>query len=80
MKTFTLIAPAFWAQYLINGEDTDLSGSDTAACDAWLTRQGLNPPVSCSEDMWFAYQHSAMNECKATSVCEYTFLVEDDYE
>ena len=35
------IAPSYWASYLINGDDSDLSEAEKDVCDAWC--KGLEP-------------------------------------
>lgn len=34
--------PAYWASYLINGDDSGLDAAEKAVCDGWLSDSGLS--------------------------------------
>lgn len=57
--TYTL--PAYWASYLINGDASGISDNDRNQCDAFLAREGLPGPVSCSDESWFSCATLAQN-------------------
>ncbi len=80
--TYTL--PAYWASYLINGDDSGISPEDKAACDAFHAARGLPSPVSCGDternpetgetgDPWFAHSNDAGT--LAGDVWDYTYLI-----
>ncbi len=75
MNTIKIIAPSFWASYLINGDASGMSESERKVCDAWLDQETLgNPPVSC-EDYGFCHSHGASWFFPYGADCqEYTFL------
>lgn len=71
-------APACWAPYLINGDDSGLDAADIAAADAFVARIGMGSPVSCEEgEAAFRWHHDAHPECPLGADCEvYVFLAE----
>lgn len=74
MKTETYTLPAYWASYLINGDDSGISDSDRANADAWLEFRKLPSPVSCSDEAWFGYPDAPLNG-PAGNVLDFTFLL-----
>jgi hypothetical protein len=38
----TITAPAYWASYLVNGDDSGITPEEKARADAWLARQGVD--------------------------------------
>lgn len=77
LRRLTITAPSHWASYLINGDDSGLDPEEKAACDAWITREGVGMPVSC-DDAGFCRHHDAYNEMPLGADCQdYVFLVED---
>ncbi len=79
MKQVTATAPEYWASYLINGDASGLEPSEKAQADAWIERQGMGMPVSCSEESFLSNWHDAMLELgsKGENVLEYVFLTND---
>lgn len=76
LETVTATAPAHWASYLVNGDDSGLEPEEkrqAAKFAAWLGAW----PVDCSE-AGFMWTHDAMRVCGALAAeCEsYTALVE----
>jgi hypothetical protein len=39
--------PAYWASYLINGDDSGIEGKDQYEADKFLAERNLPSPVSC---------------------------------
>ncbi|MEI6084005.1 MAG: hypothetical protein WCS70_06855 [Verrucomicrobiota bacterium] len=75
MKVFTATAPAAWASYLINNDDSGLDRAELAAADKWIRRMDLGRPISC-EPAGITRYHDAVTECPYLAECEtYTFLV-----
>jgi hypothetical protein len=75
MTTITLSLPAYWASYLINGDPSGLEPDEQEQIDAFLAREGLGSPVSCSEEASFSRYNDA-HTALAGNVLDYTFLVE----
>jgi len=69
MRTVTLIAPAHWASYLINGDASGLDRAERWAVDAWLASEGLGLPVSC-EPAGFTAHHDATRFAPCAADCE----------
>ena len=61
-ETRTVTAPAYWANYLINGDDSDLDGyGEKYMVDQWidtLAKDGWEV-VSCEGEAFFAHTHDA---------------------
>jgi len=74
LKSEIYILPAYWASYLINGDESGIESEDMFYCDEFLAKHNLPSPVSCSEESWFAY-HNDSNNRLAGDVLEYTFLI-----
>lgn len=70
--TYTL--PAYWATYLINGDDSGISDEDKQQCDSFLSRERLTMPVSCSDESWFSWHNDSGNNLGG-DVMEYVFLI-----
>ncbi len=74
MTALELTAPSAWACYLFYGDASNLGDEEEAAIEAWLTRNGLDAPVSC-EDAGFMWHHDAFTECQLGADCQtYVFL------
>ena len=71
MTTETYILPAYWASYLINGDDSGISGQDKAECDQWLESNGNPNIVDCGES-YFSWDNEATT--LGGDVCDYTAL------
>jgi|LSQX01.3.fsa_nt_gb hypothetical protein len=76
-KLVTIIAPAHWASYLINGDrsvwDFYSDPEDEATCLAM--EQELGSPVDCKE---IGFCHSP-DYGKAGECCEYMFIARPEY-
>lgn len=68
----TVVLPAYWATYLINGDASGLDDSEKAVCDMWLARNHDLYFVDCSEP-YFARDNEATH--LAGDVCDYTALL-----
>lgn len=66
--------PAYWASYLINGDDSGIESEDVYYADKFMAENNLPMPVSCSEESWFAHSNDSSNRL-AGDVLEYTFLI-----
>lgn len=66
--------PAYWASYLINGDDSGISPEDKSACDAFTKREELKEwtCADCSSESSFAHTKDATNI--GGDVLEYTFI------
>lgn len=73
-QTFTL--PAFWASYLINGDDSDLTERDKRIIDSFVDVNELLDCINCSDAEWFAHENDATFE--SGNVKEYTFTCMDE--
>lgn len=77
MKTLqqtTRTLPAYWASYLINGDDSGLTNElERSKIDDFLHREGLPMPVSCSDESYFKWGNDASD--LGGDVLEYTFLL-----
>ena len=74
MTPITHTLPAYWASYLITGDASGLEAGEQETIDAFLAREGLDAPVSCSDEPSFSRSTDA-NPGLAGDVLEYTFLV-----
>ena len=74
MTTTQLTAPALWAPYLINGDDSGLHPHYAAEARAWVESVGLGTPVS-AEDAGFRWSHDAIQFMPHGADCQlYTFM------
>lgn len=73
LEPITYVLPAYWASYLINGDDSGISPEDKAQADSFLKRESLPVPVSCSDEQYFSWHNDATD--LGGDVLEYTFLV-----
>jgi hypothetical protein len=64
--------PAYWASYLINGDDSGIDPADKAAADRFLKSENLPGPVDVG-DSYFSHRNDAGT--LAGDVAEYTFLI-----
>lgn len=75
-KTQTLLLPAHWAPYLINGDASGLSDAETAQIEACLKREGASHCVDCTEGEEFTAWHDARIEGVLAAGClTYTFQI-----
>lgn len=65
--------PAFWASYLINGDDSGLEHSERREANLFIAEHDLPFPVSCSDESWFSWRNDAT--LLGGDVMEYTFLI-----
>lgn len=73
LKRFEL--PAYWASYLINGDDSGISAEDKEQCDQFLKSEELESwtCADCSQESHFAHSNDATN--LGGDVLEYTFIL-----
>lgn len=50
LKVFTATAPAYWASYLINGDESGLDAREIALADRWLARHAPAYVVDAARD------------------------------
>lgn len=52
----TVAGSAYWASYLINGDDSGITENERTLADAWLERHG-GSVVSCDEEAYFSWSY-----------------------
>ena len=75
-KVIHLVAPSYWASYLINGDHSGLNAVEKLACDDWIKSQNVGYPVTC-DDAGFRWRHDADAFALAGDCQTYAFLVEE---
>lgn len=71
-----LVAPSYWASYMINADSSSLEPEDIDMIDHWLDVQKLGYPISC-EDAGFQWHHDAYTLLSQGADCqEYLFRIE----
>lgn len=78
-KARTIIGAAYWASYLINGDDSGLEPHEVALCDAWQDRELADAEsiVSCGDEAYFSWHydmHTGDCSVRGGDVLEYTVL------
>jgi hypothetical protein len=70
-----LVAPSYWASYLINGDSSGLTAVEKLAADDWLKDQALweFDCVDC-QDAGFRWRHDASKFALAGDCQTYTFM------
>lgn len=55
----TITGAAYWASYIINGDDSGLEPDEKALCDAWLARELEEGErvVSCGDESRFSWSY-----------------------
>lgn len=78
LKVETATAPAWWACYLINGDDSGMESGEAASIDRWIESMGWGLPCSIEEeDAGFMRFHDASAFALAADCVTYVFLVDD---
>jgi hypothetical protein len=67
------VLPAYWASYLINGDDSGINADEKDTADKFLAEQKLPMPVSCTDEQYFKWGNDATT--LGGDVLEYTFLL-----
>lgn len=75
LSPLTIVLPAYWASYLVNGDASGITPEERANADAFLARHNLPAPVSC-EDERFSHRNAA--SALGGNVMDYTFLMPTD--
>lgn len=79
MENQTHTLPAYWASYLINGDDSGISVEERRQADDYLTINKLPAPVGCSDEEYFSHRNDATSlggeAGKSGDVLEFTFLI-----
>jgi len=70
-QSFQYDAPAFWASYYINNDDSSLDGEEIYQADKFLAEKNLPFPVSCEPDQSFIGHFHG----KLCDLLTYTFLL-----
>jgi hypothetical protein len=71
LEPITFEAPAYWASYLINGDDSGLDDElERNKIDNWLAKNNLPMPASCSDNSFIGRFNGLQTE-----LLEYTSLV-----
>lgn len=69
----TYILPAYWASYLINGDDSGYSNLEIADIDLFCENNNLGSCLDAEvEDTYFAHSNDANN--LGGDVCKFTFF------
>lgn len=77
IKADTATAAAYWASYLVNGDDSGLEESEKALADAWLAKLAPAYVVSCEGESYFSWGYGAItgSECSGGDLLEYVIHV-----
>lgn len=73
MKFSTYKLPAFWAPYLINGDESGYQESEVKTINDWLDENGLSNCVDVQGEPDFCTYHDAHHFVLACNCLEYTF-------
>lgn len=74
LSPVTFEAPACWASYLINGDDSGLADElERGKIDRWLGSRNLPMPASCGDSSFIGHFNGFQTE-----LLEYTSLIETD--
>ncbi len=81
MKTNQFRLPAYWASYLVNGDDSGLTREEILACEAWEVATNPGNCVSCDKSEELSRSHDAWDFWPYSGATElYTFLVSEEDE
>lgn len=72
-RTETHTLPAYWASYLINGDDSGLSDNERRRIDRYVKVNGLGACLDVTNEEEFSWDNDA--DELAGSTAEYTFIV-----
>lgn len=73
MKTEIYTLPAYWACYLIDGDDSGLEPGEKEQIDSFCEKNNLGAAIDCSEEQGFSWSNDAST--LGGDVLEFTFLV-----
>lgn len=77
MKTETYLLPDFWANSLINGDNSGLESIDIEALNTWLNEHKPGYCLTCSsKESTFTAFHDARNFVLACNCLDYAFVSE----
>jgi hypothetical protein len=79
LKTIDYTLPAYWASYLINGDESGLEGREALQIEGFLAGEGLlNNCLSCSDDNgdFRKYHDATAYGILACDCLTYTFEVQ----
>lgn len=81
IRVDTAEGSAYWASYLINGDDSGIEPRDAALCDAWLESLGRGAMVvDCAEESHFSWSYGMIcgdGSCSGGELLEYTIHYHD---
>jgi hypothetical protein len=52
MQTETIAGSAYWASYLVNGDDSGIDAEEKALADAWLEHNGIADVLDVGEQYY----------------------------
>ena len=73
MITEIYTLPAYWASYLINGDDSGLTSLERKEIDCWCRGNNVGNCLDCSEEAEFAWGNDATD--LGGDVLDFTFEV-----
>jgi hypothetical protein len=77
LKTSTLIGSAYWASYLINGDNSGLNDFELAACDAWLIQNDATHAIFADVgEPYFSWSYGLHTgaSCAGGDLADYTLI------
>ena len=66
---------AYWASYLINGDDSGIEDREVQLADTWLERHNAGEAVGCAEEAEFSWSYgdeTGDDTCRGGDLIEYT--------
>lgn len=79
MKTYVIPMPAFWASYLINGDNSGITPGEQMDADAYVDKQGIASVLSCEEEeeyfSWSFDLHGG--SCPGGNLLDYTVTLRE---
>lgn len=72
-----ITAPEYWANYLINGDPSNLTLAEQARADNWMASNGVVAVVDCSNSRftWHYRLYDPLADCAGGDVQDYTCQV-----
>lgn len=73
MKLITFTLPAFWAPYLINGDETSYEAGEVNTINDWMEENNVSNCLDVSDEPEFRSFHDARHFVLPCDCLEYTF-------
>lgn len=75
-KTEKYVLPAYYASYLINGDESSLNDEELEIIREFLLNNNLGECMDCSEDEWFQWYNDLFpNRKLGCNVMSFTFNI-----